>query len=109
MLNGEVIRFNNVVAKTKCYQEPGGMQTEGHRSWERVDYSAKYLVEKYPELCKLKTNKKKSDKKTGRPWTEINERYSWEKDTSPKVFGVEILRKYTDSIPKDYEEFVKNI
>ncbi len=31
------------------------------------------------------------------------------KDTGPKVFGVEVLREYTDSRPKDYEEFVKNI
>ena len=111
LLNGEVIRFNNIVAKTKCYQEPGGMQTEGHRSWERVDLSAKYLVAKYTDLCKLKkTNKKKSDKKTGKPWTEITMRDTRGKKTdNPKVFGVEVLREYTNSIPIDYEEFVKNL
>ena len=70
-----------------------------------------YLVDKYPELCKLKkTNKKKSDKKTGKPWTEITMRDTrGKKDTGPKVFGVEVLREYTESTPKDYEDYVNKI
>ena len=41
------------------------------RNWEQVDKSAKYLIEKYPELCKINTSKKRLDKETKKILTEI--------------------------------------
>ena len=101
LLNGGVIRYNSIGALTKCYTEPGGMQSTGHRSWERVDKSAKYLVAKYTDLCQLKTSKKKSDKKTGKVWTEIMLR---DKRNEPK-FGEKIVKKYQNKAPKSFERF----
>jgi hypothetical protein len=71
LLDGGVIRFNNVCAYTKCYREPGGLQSTGHRTWEKVDKSAKFLAAAYPELTTLNTKKKNADKKTGKSWTEV--------------------------------------
>jgi len=68
---GGVLRYNGMCVHTNCYKEPGGMQSEGHRSWERVDESAKYLANKYPFCAHLNIKKKKKDKKTGKPWTEL--------------------------------------
>lgn len=71
ILDGGVIRFNDVCAYTKCYREPGGLQSTGHRTWEKVDKSAKFLAAAYPELTTLNTKKKNADKKTGKSWTEV--------------------------------------
>jgi hypothetical protein len=51
-----VLRFNNVCVRTRCYTEPGGMQT--NRTKERIHDSAVYLTKKYPLLCTLNTTKK---------------------------------------------------
>ena len=56
--DGGLLRFNNVSFKTKCYKEPGGMQFDKKRTKERVFDCAKYLVKKYPNLCKLNLKKK---------------------------------------------------
>lgn len=118
----KVIRFGNITIKTKYYTEKGGLQSDGMRSWEQVDTSAKYLVEKYPELCKINTSKKKLDKLTKKVLTEIKfidkkkvylpdttsiqdkllaelKRISWTKNTSrPNVSGInaEKTKEYND-------------
>ena len=86
LLDGGVIRYNNICAKTKCYKEPGGLQSTGHRTWEKVDKSAKFLVETYPDLTRLNTRKKNADSKTGQPWTEI--RLHDYRKGNRKIFGI---------------------
>lgn len=54
--DGIVIRYNYVTIKTKYYKEKGGMQET--RTDKRVTESAKYLINKYPDLCELNNNKK---------------------------------------------------
>ena len=54
--DGGILRFNNICCRTNCYTEPGGMQIE--RTKNKIDKAAKYLVRKYPSLCKLNTKKK---------------------------------------------------
>jgi hypothetical protein len=56
--DGGLLRFNNVAFKTKCYQDPGGMQHDQLSTKERILESAKKLVETYPNLCKLNLSKK---------------------------------------------------
>ena len=83
-MDGGVIRFNDVCAYTKCYREPGGLQSTGHRTWEKVDKSAKFLAAAYPELTTLNTKKKNADKKTGKSWTEVKLR---DKRKGNRTFG----------------------
>tara|TARA_A100001015_G_scaffold55517_1_gene60987 strand:+ start:5470 stop:6303 length:834 start_codon:yes stop_codon:yes gene_type:complete len=54
--DGLVIRYNYVTIRTKYYKEQGGMQVT--RTSDRVTKSAHYLIDKYPSLCELNTNKK---------------------------------------------------
>ena len=58
LIDGKVLRFNNISFKTKCYKEPGGMQFDGQRTKQRIHDSAVYLVNKYPNLCSLNLSKK---------------------------------------------------
>lgn len=51
-----VIRFEYITVKSSYYKEKGGMQET--RTYERILKSSNYLVEKYPELCKLYMGKK---------------------------------------------------
>ena len=69
--NQKVIRFNYITIKTKYYTEKGGLQSDGMRHWDQVDKSARYLVDKYPDLCKINISKKKVDKITKKVLTEI--------------------------------------
>jgi len=85
LLDGGVIRYNNICAKTKCYKEPGGLQSAGHRTWDKVDKSAKFLVASYPNLTRLNIKKKSADSKTGLPWTEIR-LHDYRKGTR-RIFG----------------------
>ena len=54
--DGIILRFEDLSVKSKYYKEPGGMQIT--RTKLRIEQSAKYLVEKYPNLCSLKMSKK---------------------------------------------------
>ena len=71
LLTGGTPRFNNISIVTKYYKEPGGLQSSGHREWDKVHKSAMFLLLAYPGLSTVNTRKKKSDPKTGKPWTEI--------------------------------------
>lgn len=95
--DGGVIRFNNTTAKTKCYHEPGGMQSEGHRTAKRVELSAKYLAEKYNDLCKLRKTKKKSG------WFEV----TMADKRNNKIFGPKVVRKYLNKSPKTYDHYIR--
>lgn len=53
---GKNMRYNWIAPITRYYKQKGGMQEK--RTVENVHLSAKYLADKYPELCKLKFKKK---------------------------------------------------
>jgi hypothetical protein len=99
LLTGGTPRFNNISIVTKYYKEPGGLQSLGHRDWNKVDKSAKFLLEAYPDLSSINTKKKKKDPKTGKPWTEIVLRDKREK----KIFGK------INTIPKKLIKELNNI
>ena len=54
--DGIILRFDDISVKSKYYKEKGGMQET--RTKLRIEQSAKYLVEKYPNLCSIKLSKK---------------------------------------------------
>lgn len=56
LADGVVLRNNQVTVKSRFYDEAGGMQLS--RTEERVTMSAKWLVRRFPDLCKLNTTKK---------------------------------------------------
>ena len=47
--DGKIVRLNYLTVKSAYYTEKGGMQED--RTAERIDTSAKFLAEKYPDLC----------------------------------------------------------
>jgi hypothetical protein len=51
LADGAVCRLEHITVKTAYYNEPGGMQVE--RTERRIYESAKYLAEKYPDLCRM--------------------------------------------------------
>lgn len=53
-----VLRFNNITIKTNYYSNPGGLQAFGKDRKKEAMKAALYLTKKYPELTKLKLNKK---------------------------------------------------
>lgn len=56
LLDGGVIRFDNICYATNYYKEPGGMQVE--RTKERVLKSAEAIVKSFPDLATLNLTKK---------------------------------------------------
>ena len=52
LADGKVTRFNYVAPNTKYYSEDGGIQT--YRTIENEGNGVKYLLKKYPLLCKRK-------------------------------------------------------
>jgi hypothetical protein len=61
-MDGGVIRFNNITAKTK-FNSPGGLGTD---RFERNKKAAEYLVKKYPDIVTRK------DRKDGTPEVKLN-------------------------------------
>jgi len=56
LLDGGVLRFNNIAPETAYYKEPGGMQET--RTMKRVMDSAKAMVSAFPDLMKINLTKK---------------------------------------------------
>jgi len=56
LLDGGVLRFNNIAPQTAYYKEPGGMQEE--RTMRRVSQSAEAMVRAFPDLVKINLTKK---------------------------------------------------
>jgi len=98
LLTGGTPRFNNISIVTKYYKEPGGLQSLGHRSWIKVDKSAKFLLAAYPKLSQLNTRKKKKDPKTGKVWTEIVLRDKRDKKTFGTIPSISktLIKKIDD-------------
>ena len=53
-----VIRVEWVSSKTRFYDAPGGMQTDGQRTEERIRESAEELARRYPQWAKLNLTKR---------------------------------------------------
>lgn len=51
LANGKVCRLDYITVKSNYYKEPGGMQVT--RTTQRIEESAKVLVERYPDLCTM--------------------------------------------------------
>jgi len=83
LLDGGVIRFNNIAPQSAYYKEPGGMQEE--RTMRRIEGSAKAMVEAFPDLVKINLTKK-----SGMP--EVRLRDSRPEDT--RRFGPGALKEY---------------
>ena len=56
LLDGGVIRFNNIAPQSAYYKEPGGMQET--RTMNRIETSARAMVTAFPDLVKINLTKK---------------------------------------------------
>lgn len=83
VLDGGVLRFNDVAPQSAYYKEPGGMQET--RTMKRIEASAKAMVEAFPDLVKINLTKK-----SGMP--EVRLRDSRPEDE--REFGEAILKRY---------------
>ena len=54
--DGGLVRFDYLASKTKIYTEKGGIQL--YRTTEHEEYSANYLLNTYPLLCKRNNSRK---------------------------------------------------
>ena len=84
LLDGGVLRFNNIAPVSAYYKEPGGMQEE--RTMGRIDASAKAMVAAFPDLVKINLTKK-----SGMP--EVRLRDQRPEDARPS--GPAALKHYT--------------
>jgi len=84
ILDGGVLRFNNIAPQSAYYKEPGGMQET--RTLKRIDASARAMVRAFPDLVTLNLTKK-----SGMPEVRL-------RDSRPEAerrFGPEVLKSYT--------------
>ena len=88
-----VLRFNNVCARTNCYNEPGGMQID--RTYNRILESAKYLCKKYPYLCTLNLTKK-----SGYPEVRMKDNRNNNNNIKVKVIKSHKLKKNNNNLSK---------
>ena len=56
--DGGVVRYNNITIATSYYREKGGMQSENKNRKKEALKSAKVLVKRFPNYCKLYLKKK---------------------------------------------------
>ena len=54
--DGGILRFNNISCNTRCYKEPGGIQTDRKKENSRVN--AEKLIKQYPELVSINNSRK---------------------------------------------------
>lgn len=84
LLDGGVLRFNNIAPQSAYYKEPGGMQET--RTMKRIDASARAIVKAFPGLVTLNLTKK-----SGMPEVRL-------RDSRPEAerrFGPDVLKEYT--------------
>lgn len=84
LLDGGVLRFNNIAPQSAYYKEPGGMQEE--RTMKRIRDSAEAMVSAFPDLVKINLTKK-----SGMPEVRL-------RDSRPEAerrFGPAALSAYT--------------
>lgn len=54
--DGGVLRFNNISCNTRCYKEPGGIQTDRKKENSRIN--AGKLIQDYPDLVNINAGRK---------------------------------------------------
>ena len=54
--DGGILRFNNISCNTRCYKEPGGIQTDRKKENSRIN--AQFLIKKYPNFVTLNESRK---------------------------------------------------
>lgn len=84
ILDGGVIRFNNISPQSAYYKEVGGMQET--RTFIRIEKSAKAMVKSFPEYVSLNLTKK-----SGMPELRLRDSRPQEE----RIFGEAVLRKHT--------------
>jgi hypothetical protein len=90
MLDGGVIRYNNVAPVSAYYKEPGGMQET--RTMERIRTSAEAMVGAFPDLVTINLTKK-----SGMPEVRLRDK----RDEEDRRFGPAALAAYKmPHIPK---------
>jgi hypothetical protein len=81
VLDGGVLRFNNIAIQSAYYKEEGGMQET--RTMKRIETSAKAMVNAFPDLVKINLTKK-----SGIPEVRL-------RDTRDEHrFGPDVLKQY---------------
>jgi len=83
ILDGGVLRFNNIAPKTAYYKEPGGMQET--RTMSRISDSAKAMVGAFPDLVKINLTKR-----SGMPEVRLRD----SRPEEERRFGPEALKTY---------------
>jgi len=84
VLDGGVVRYNNIAPESAYYKEPGGMQEE--RTMRRIEASAKAMVSAFPDLVKINLTKK-----SGMPEVRLRD----QRPAEERVFGPAALKHYT--------------
>lgn len=84
LLDGGVIRYNNVAPQSAYYKEPGGMQET--RTMSRITASAKAMTEAFPDLTTINLTKK-----SGMPELRLRDK----RPEGARKFGESALRSYT--------------
>lgn len=82
LLDGGVLRFNNVSMQSAYYKETGGMQET--RTMKRIETSAKAMVAAFPDLVKINLTKK-----SGMPEVRLRDA------RAEPTFGPAVLKSYT--------------
>jgi hypothetical protein len=83
VLDGGVLRYNNIAPESAYYKEPGGMQEE--RTMKRIEASAKAMVAAFPDLVKINLTKK-----SGMPEVRLRD----QRPEEEREFGPSVLKKY---------------
>jgi len=83
VLDGGVLRFNNIAPESAYYKEPGGMQEE--RTMRRIEGSAKAMVAAFPDLVKINLTKK-----SGMPEVRLRD----QRPEESRTFGPAVLKTY---------------
>ena len=84
VLDGGVLRFNNISPQCAFYREEGGMQET--RTMKRIDASAKAMVAAFPDLVKINLTKK-----SGMPEVRLRD----SRPEAERTFGPSVLKAYT--------------
>lgn len=83
LLDGGVIRYNNVAPQSAYYKEPGGMQET--RTMRRIETSARAMTGAFPDLTTINLTKK-----SGMPELRLRDK----RPEDERVFGEAVLRAY---------------
>ena len=81
ILDGGILRYTTIAPISAYYKEPGGMQET--RTMNRIEASAKAMVEAFPDLVSLNLTKK-----SGIPEVRLRDK------RDHRVFGEDVLKTY---------------